>query len=108
MSNLTQGTRHLTISEAVAAASSGDVLQVAGTSSNPVYDNVTVDVESLTIQASPGTPGLVVAADAASDILHVTADYVTITGLIVSGASAAAGIYLDGVTGCRILNNTVK
>ena len=107
VSNLTQGTGHFTISEAVAAASSGDVLQVAGTSSNPVYDNATVDVESLTIQASPGTPGLVVADDAASDILHITADYVTITGLTISGASSAAGIYLDGATHYQILSNTV-
>ena len=104
VSNLTQGTRHLTISEAVAAASSGDVLQVAGTNSHPVYDNATVDVESLTIQASPGTPGLVVAADAASDILRVTADYVTITGLTISGASSATGIHLDGASHCQILS----
>ena len=107
VSNLTQGTWYFTISEAVAAASSGDILQVAGTSNNPVYDNVVVDVESLTIQACPGTPGLVVVADPASDILHITADYVTITGLTISGASTAAGIHLDGATNYHILSNTV-
>ena len=70
-----------------------------------------VDVyKSLTIKSTIGNPGdtIVQAADPEDHVFEVMADYVTISGFRVEGATypfPTAGIYLDYADYCNISNN---
>ncbi|MCD6574300.1 right-handed parallel beta-helix repeat-containing protein, partial [Candidatus Aerophobetes bacterium] len=106
--NITKGITYATIQQAVDAASAGDTIQISGDVTHPVTENVTINVSNLTIQASPGTQPLITASDSSTDVFCISAASVTISGLTVSGATnAAAGIKVNSVNNCQILNNTV-
>lgn len=94
---------------AVDNASSGDTIILR----DGVYvENVYV-TKCLTIQSENGSANCTVkAADPSFHTFEVTADYVNISGLNVTGARAAvppwpAGIHLEGAEYCNISNNKV-
>jgi parallel beta-helix repeat protein len=74
-------------------------------------ENVKVN-KSLTIHSASGNPtDTIVQAGSINDhVFNVTADYVNITGLTVTNATAdgKAGIYLSSSTHCNISNNNIS
>ncbi|MCK4415312.1 MAG: hypothetical protein KAY32_17395, partial [Candidatus Eisenbacteria sp.] len=72
--------------------------------------NENVDVNtSLTIKSENGTETTIVQVEDSNDpVFEVTADYVTITGFMVTGTTGTAGISLKSATHCNISNNTVS
>lgn len=120
------------LSTALEAAEAGDVLEVEGRLDGPV----TVRTPGVTIAGPAGGPGptdAVLAGDAEGTVLTVAAPNVTVRDLWVRNAGTRAsendaavwiaadgvtvrnvrvtettfGIWLDGVAGARVLNNTV-
>ncbi len=81
---------------------SGDVLEAAA---KTYTENVKVMNKSVTIQSASGNPEdtIIQAADPAQPVIAVFADAVTITGFTITGATA--GIELNGVSSCTIVNN---
>jgi parallel beta-helix repeat protein len=72
-------------------------------------ENVVVN-KQLTIQSTSGNPEdtIVQAYNTGMDVFYVTADYVTISGFTVTGATNYAGIYLEAVTNCNISNSNAS
>jgi parallel beta-helix repeat protein len=66
--------------------------------------------KSLTIRSTAGNPaGTIVQASVSNDhIFEVTADYVTISGFTVTGATGASGLYLYRADHCVIVTNIVR
>jgi parallel beta-helix repeat protein len=88
-----------TISSAEAAASPNDTIVVHDMGTDPDYEeNVDVDVDHLIIKAADGEDVSVKAADSTDNTIEVIADYVTIDGFTVYGAtgSGKAGICVTG------------
>ncbi len=94
-----------TIQAAVNNASSYDTIIVApGT----YTENVDVNVDNLTIRSESGSGLTTVQASNPYDhVFYVTANSVTISGFVLTGATgdSKSGIYLDKVEECSILNN---
>jgi parallel beta-helix repeat protein len=70
-----------------------------------------VDVyKSLTIKSTTGNPAdTIVQAPVSNDhVFEVTADYVTLSGFTVTGATGASGICLYRADHCIISNNIVR
>jgi parallel beta-helix repeat protein len=107
--NLSTGEGFSSIQEAIDDSDTldGHVIEV-----NPgsYTENVTVN-KSLTIRSSSGVPEgtAVQAADSSLSVFLISADGVTISGFTISGAteSSASGINLQGVRGCRLINNVL-
>nr|WP_269849067.1 NosD domain-containing protein [Methanosarcina horonobensis] len=96
------------IQAAVDAAWDGDTLLV-----NPgTYEENVQVTRSVNIISSSGNPEdtIVRAAVPEENVFNVTANSVNISGFTVSGASEghAAGIYLEGVSGCSISENILS
>ncbi|MHC1574328.1 MAG: C1 family peptidase [Candidatus Methanogasteraceae archaeon] len=73
-------------------------------------ENVDVN-KRLTIRSANGSANCIVDASSSSDhVFNVTADYVTVTGLTLTGATGInnAGIYLNGVQHCNISGNNAS
>lgn len=99
---------YATIQKAVNAASTGDtIIARDGT----YTDNINVN-KQLTIRSENAYANCIVqAADTEDHVFEITADYVTIHGFTVKGATGTwkAGIYLsDYVEHCTISNNFVS
>ncbi len=104
------------IQAAVDAAWEGDTLLV---SPGTYTENVQVN-KSVSIISSSGNPEdtIVRAADPEEHVFNVTADFVSISGFNVSGASGensgvyiegnVAGVYLKGVSGCDLSGNILS
>jgi len=94
------------IQDAVNAATSGDTIIVyPGT----YTENVDVNKDHLTIQSENGADSTIVQVANSSDhVFDIVADYVTIGGFTVKGATVAgkSGIYLNCVEYCVITSNT--
>jgi parallel beta-helix repeat protein len=93
------------IQTAINSATTGDTIYVhAGT----YTENVDVN-KRLTLQGDGAGVVTVEAASAAEHVFNLTADYVTITGFRVTGATdfQTAGIYLNGLDNSTIANNVV-
>ena len=102
------GEANTTIGEAVSAAHAGDTIIVRD---GTYTENVDVD-KRLTIRSENGSALTIVNASNSGDhVFEVTADYVNITGFTVKNATGQenkkAGIYLDKVEYCSILNNNL-
>ena len=99
------GQTYTTIQDAVNAASAGDIIVVKDDTYN---ENVNVN-KQLTIQSENGyNSTTVVAANSNDHVFEVTADYVTIEGFTIYGATGGerAGVYLSSNTDhCTISNN---
>ena len=96
------------IRDAVNNTSSGDTIRVKDGSYN---ENVDVATDHLTIQSENGSVSTIVqAANSDDHIFKVTANYVNISGLSVTGATGTgnAGIYLKGADHCNISDNTAS
>jgi len=96
------------IQDAVDAASSGDTIIVyPGT----YTENVDVNKDYLTIQSENGAEAtIVLAANSDDHVFEVTADYVNISGFMVTGAMVhwpSSGIYLGSVSYCDISQNII-
>jgi parallel beta-helix repeat protein len=93
------------IQDAVDNASDGDTIRV----DNGTYEeNVDVD-EQLTICSEHGAAVTTVSAfDSTDNVIAVTADYVTISGFNVAGATAKGGICLNNANYCNIANNSAS
>ena len=92
------------IQDAVIAASAGDMIIVRD---GTYIENIKVD-KSLKIQSENGPASTIVQAQNLKDnVFTVTANYVTISGFTVEGATKShnAGIYLYNVDYCNIMNN---
>jgi parallel beta-helix repeat protein len=74
------------------------------------YNETVTVTKSLTIKSSSGNPAdTIVLASVSNDyVFEVTADYVTISGFTVTGATGASGIYLYRTDHCVIVNNIVR
>ncbi|MCZ7358352.1 MAG: right-handed parallel beta-helix repeat-containing protein [Candidatus Methanoperedens sp.] len=103
---------HITIQEAVNASNGGDMIIVRdGTYS----ENIKVN-KRLTIRSENGSAfSKIIAANPKNNVFTVTADYVNIKGLTITGTTSnkltefAAGIYLElGVDYCNISDNNVS
>ena len=98
-----------TIQAAVNAANPGDTIIVRD---GTYTENVDVN-KSITIQSENGTEHTIIQpADLADNIIDVTADYVTISGLQIYGTAiyplpSAAAIHLLAVSYCDISGNDV-
>ncbi|MGA8848311.1 MAG: NosD domain-containing protein [Dehalococcoidia bacterium] len=94
------------IQDAVDAASPGDIIIVyPGT----YTENVNVNKDHLTIQSKNGANSTIVQAANPNDhIFMVTADYVEINGLTVTGATGACGICLDEANNDNISENNIS
>jgi parallel beta-helix repeat protein len=95
------------IQAAVDNATAGETICVQNGNYN---ENVVVN-KSVTIQSESGSANCVVrASDIYKDVFNVTESYVNISGFTVRYANSSnkAGIYLNGVEHCTILNNTVS
>jgi parallel beta-helix repeat protein len=95
------------IQAAVGAAAAGDAIHVYG---GNYYDNVDVDKPRLTLEGAGADVVTVAAADSGNHVFEVTADWVNISGLEVTGATSdwAAGIYLNGADHCKISGNNAS
>ena len=90
------------IQAAVNAASDGDTIIVRD---GTYTENVNVN-KRLTIQSENGSDSTIVQAASSNDhVFEVKADYVTISGFTVKGATAYSGIYLLQADYCTISNN---
>jgi parallel beta-helix repeat protein len=91
-----------TIQEGINDASDGATIIVG----DGIYnENVDVD-KCLTIRSENGADVTIVQAESSSDhVFEVTADWVTISGFTVTGATYGDGIYLRNVNHCSILDN---
>nr|QNO46122.1 hypothetical protein MFHEKKGA_00015 [Methanosarcinales archaeon ANME-2c ERB4] len=91
-----------TIQEGIDDASDGATIIV----SDGIY-NENVDVgKCLTIRSENGADATIVQAASSSDhVFEVTADWVTISGFTVMGATYGDGIYLRNVNHCSISDN---
>jgi len=94
-----------TIQAAVSAANPGDTIIVR----NGTYsENVDVNKEYLTIRSENGADVTIIqAANPADHVFEVTANYVSISGFTIEGATSEnkVGIYLNGIDYCNISNN---
>jgi len=96
------------IQDAVNNASNGGMICVAAGRYN---ENVDVVMDHLTIRSENGHVSTIVqAANPGNHIFGVTADYVTISGFNVTGATgiSQAGIYLKGADHCNISDNVAS
>lgn len=99
---------YLTIQGAVDAASAGDTIIVRD---GTYTENVDVNKDHLTIKSENGPDATTVrAANSGDPVFSVAADYVEINGFTVKGATgegpgAGAGVYLEDVRYCDVLNN---
>ncbi|UGV41789.1 PKD domain-containing protein [Methanococcoides orientis] len=96
------------IQDAVDTATNGDTIIVY-----PGVYTENVDVyKKLAIISESGNPDdtIVQAASSNDHVFHVTADNVTINGFTATGVTGddKSGIYLYGVEGCTITNNTAS
>jgi parallel beta-helix repeat protein len=90
------------IQAAVDRAKEGDEIVVCpGT----YKENIVVDKLVSIYSYAGATDTTVEAYNTSKDVFHVTANYVTISGFTIKGGTS--GIFLDEVTYCNILNNTV-
>jgi len=90
---------------AVDNATSGDTIVVRD---GTYTENIDVNKEHLTIKSENGAGSTIVQAANPNDhVLHVTADWVNITGFTVENATGdgKVGIYLDNVQHCNISTN---
>jgi parallel beta-helix repeat protein len=97
-----------TIQGAVNAASPGDTIIVRD---GNYAGNIAVTGDRLTIKSQNGAASTIVtAADPNASVFAVTADYVSIAGFTVTGATGEyqAGIYLLQSSYCDISNNTAR
>lgn len=93
------------IQTAVNAADPGDTIIVRD---GIFTENVNVN-KRLTIQSENGSDSTIVQAANSNDhVFEVKADYVTISGFTVKGATAYRGIYLLHADYCTISNNNVN
>jgi nitrous oxidase accessory protein len=96
-----------TVREAIARAAAGDrIVIAAGT-----YREGTIVVDRPVTLAGVGWP--VLDGDGGGTVLHVTADDVTVRGLVVRGTGVShvrehAAIHFDGVTGCVAEGNRLE
>jgi parallel beta-helix repeat protein len=89
------GQTYSTIQSAVNATNPGDTIIVHDTGTFPDYEeNVDVGVNHLTIKEADGNNVTVKAANASDHVFNVTANYVTIKGLDIYGAT---GEYAGGI-----------
>ncbi|MEA1865918.1 MAG: NosD domain-containing protein [Euryarchaeota archaeon] len=102
------GVDYMTIQGAVDASSAGDTIEVA---SGTYRENVDVD-KRVTLIGDGADVVTVRAADAGDHVFEVTADYVSISGFMATGATGgcvsgidASGIHLNGVDHCNISDN---
>ena len=95
------------LQDAITAVSAGDTIIVRD---GKYIENVNVN-KCLTIQSENGSENCIIqAAESDDHIFEVTADYVNISGFMVQGAtgSSKAGIFLEHVKYCNILNNNIS
>ena len=95
-----------TIQGAVDAAAPGDTIIIRDGS---YTENIIVTTDHLTIRSENGAVStVVVAADPDANVFNITADYVSIAGLTVTGATekCRAGINLTESSYCDICDNT--
>jgi nitrous oxidase accessory protein len=91
------------IQRAVNMANDGDEIIVYP---GKYMENIDVD-KSVSIRSSAGASDTVVEAyDMSKSVFHVTADYVNISGFTMK--YGWEGIFLDNVSYCNILNNSIK
>ena len=101
------GYGNTTITAALANASNGDIITVTD---GTYTENVDV-AKAVTIRSQNGSSNTNIKASSSSDhIFKVSVDNVAISGFNITGASgySKAGIYLDGVSGCTLTNNTAS
>jgi len=94
-----------TIQEAVDAASLGDIIIVKD---GNYTENVDVNKNGLTVESENGANATIVqAADSEDHVFEITADYVTISGFTVKGATGLdkIGLCLSGADHCTISDN---
>ena len=90
------------IQQAVHSASDGDTIIVRD---GTYYENIFVD-RQLTIRSENGSDSTIVqAANSNKPVFKVTADYVSISGFTIKGATA--GIYLRENSHCEITGNNI-
>lgn len=91
-----------TIQSAVDAASAGDTIKVAA----GTYAENIVFKRSINLRGAGASTTLIRAADASSDVLTVTADWVNISGFKITGARENhAGIYIGDADHSNISSN---
>ena len=105
--NLDTGEDFRTIDAAIADSDTADGDTIIVDAGNCI-ENVNV-TKSLTIKSTSGNPAdtIVQAKNSYENVFKVTANWVNITGFTVRDATAAAGIYLDTVANCSIMDNVV-
>ncbi len=93
------------IQDAVDNASAGYTIRV----DNGTYEENVDVAKQLTICSEHGAAVTTVKAfDLTDNVIAVTADYVTISGFNVAGATQKAGIYLYNADYCNIANNSAS
>nr|CBH38970.1 hypothetical secreted protein containing periplasmic copper-binding and DUF 11 domains [uncultured archaeon] len=93
------------IQDALGNASDGYTIHV----DNGTYNENLAVAKQLTICSEHGAAFTTISAsDSTDNVIAVTADYVTITGFNVVGATQQAGIYLCNADYCNITNNSAS
>ena len=102
------GADYANIQDAVDAASPGDTIIV---NDGTYIDSANVGTHHLTIKSANGNASTIFWAEHPDDhVFEVNADYVTISGFAVNGATgtARAGIFLANADHCTISGNTAS
>lgn len=96
-----------TIQAAIDAANPGDIVLV---NAGLYEENVHISKADITMRSQSGNPDdtIVKAVNMGDPVLDIRANNVTVFGFNLTGTQYDAGIYLEGVTGCTIDNNTLS
>ena len=91
--NVSQGTEHQTIGDAVGDANEDDIIEVK---SGTYEESVEIDVEGLTLEAADGAEPVV--EQSSGTVITVDEDDVTVDGLTLEAGDGTTAVDIDGVS----------